>query len=130
MQNFFRPIFILAGCFALAACWPEDDTTGDAENKAPRAVKTIVAEERPAIQLRRFPSVLEPPQLVPLSFEVGGRVSEVDLRVGQQVAAGELLATIGIFNSVKPKPFCKKPKLARTTREAKQRASRSFSNAA
>jgi len=94
MQNFYRPIFILAGCFALAACWPEDDTTGDAENKAPRAVKTIVAEERPAIQLRRFPSVLEPPQLVPLSFEVGGRVSEVDLRVGQQVAAGELLATI------------------------------------
>lgn len=62
--------------------------------EAVRAVKAEAATMRPALQLRRFPSVLEPPQLVPLSFEVGGRVAEVDLRVGQVVAAGDLLATI------------------------------------
>lgn len=59
-----------------------------------RSVKTEVTVVQPARQLRRFPSVLEPPQLVPLSFEVGGRVAEVDLRVGQRVEREELLATI------------------------------------
>ncbi|MBD0865390.1 MAG: efflux RND transporter periplasmic adaptor subunit [Rhodobacteraceae bacterium] len=86
--------FTLISVILLAACLPEDDDDTEEANVTPRAVKTLVAEARPAVQLRRFPSVLEPPQLVSLSFEVGGRVEEVDLRVGQQVSAGELLATI------------------------------------
>lgn len=59
-----------------------------------RAVKAEVAQIQPARLMRRFPSVLEPPEIVPLAFEVGGRVAAVDLKVGQQVSAGELLATI------------------------------------
>ena len=88
-----KPVALVMALF-LTACWPEEDEGSKEVSAAPRAVKTIVAETRPAVQLRRFPSVLEPLQLVPLSFEVGGRVAEVDLRVGQQISAGELLATI------------------------------------
>ncbi len=84
----------LMSALLLAACLPEDDDTSTNASDTVRAVKTQIAAARPAVQIRRFPSVLEPPQLVPLSFEVGGRVAEVDLRVGQQVSANELLATI------------------------------------
>lgn len=90
---FSKPIVLVAALF-LAACLPEDDTASDEANVTRRAVKTIVAKPSPALQVRRFPSVLEPLQLVPLSFEVGGRVAKIDLRVGQQVASGEMLARI------------------------------------
>ncbi len=88
-----QTVAIVAALF-LAGCLPEDDKTQNEQSTSLRAVKTLVAQARPAIQTRRFPSVLEPLQLVPLSFEVGGRVAEVDLRVGQSVSAGEVLATI------------------------------------
>lgn len=88
-----QTVAIVAALF-LAGCLPEDDKTQNEQGTSLRAVKTLVAQARPAIQTRRFPSVLEPLQLVPLSFEVGGRVAEVDLRVGQSVSAGEVLATI------------------------------------
>jgi len=78
----------------LTACLPEDKDEDATTGEPIRSVKTQQAEARPATQLRRFPSVLEPPQLVTLAFEVGGRVETVDLDVGQVVAADELLATI------------------------------------
>lgn len=84
-------IWVIIGVF-LSACDQQNNEAADQGNI--RSVKMLVAEPHPAKQLRRFPAVLEPPELVPLSFEVSGRVAEVDLKVGQQVKKGDLLATI------------------------------------
>jgi RND family efflux transporter MFP subunit len=47
-----------------------------------------------AVQHRSFPAVLEPPQITELAFEVSGRLKQVNLRVGQEVLAGDTLLTI------------------------------------
>lgn len=85
-----------AAAFAglLAGCSVEGSRGETPAEELIRSVKTEIAQPQPAQITRRFPAVLEPPQIVPLAFETGGRVSAVDLRVGQQVEAGALLATI------------------------------------
>ena len=59
-----------------------------------RAVRTAVAEATAPVRVRSFPSVLEPPEITPLAFDLGGRLGPLDLRVGQAVREGEVLATI------------------------------------
>ncbi|GAB5387682.1 MAG: multidrug efflux RND transporter periplasmic adaptor subunit MexJ [Alphaproteobacteria bacterium] len=44
--------------------------------------------------LRRYPGILEPAEVNTLSFNVGGRVGEIGLVVGQDVSRGDLLAEI------------------------------------
>ncbi|MBC6444649.1 MAG: efflux RND transporter periplasmic adaptor subunit [Alphaproteobacteria bacterium GM202ARS2] len=92
MMSVTKTSICLMVSLALCAC----DIASKSNNQQTkvRAVKTEVATVRPARQLRRFPAVLEPPQLIPLSFEVSGRVAEVDLKVGQRIKKGDLLATI------------------------------------
>lgn len=77
---------------ALTGC--KSEKTDESEASVLRSVKTQIVQREPVSLLRRFPAVLEPPQLVPLAFEVSGRIAEVDLRVGQRVRAGEVLAII------------------------------------
>lgn len=48
----------------------------------------------PASVTRAFPTVLQPPQMTSLAFEMGGRLAAVDLQVGQRVAKGQVLLTL------------------------------------
>ncbi len=43
---------------------------------------------------RRFPSLVQPADETPMSFEISGQLSEVDLEVGSRVQAGETLTSI------------------------------------
>ena len=97
MTRASRAAIALGLCLSLTACSSDDEANGEQRAETVRAVKTEVVKTQPARRVRRFPAVLEAAQLVPLAFEVGGRIAAVSLRVGQAVSAGELLATIEPF---------------------------------
>ncbi len=84
---------LLAAIFALAGCSPAEDETNTSQN-TPRGLKTVLVENTERSVLRRFPSVLQPSELSTVGFEMSGRVKTIDLRVGQVVAKGELLAEL------------------------------------
>lgn len=80
--------------FVLAACFPEDDPAPE-ESAAPiRGVITTLIEQAEEVTIRRYPGVLEPSDVNPLSFEVGGRIGRVTLDVGERVSEGQLLAEL------------------------------------
>ncbi len=82
---------VLISFFAIAGCWEEED---DSAGTVVRGLKVheIVDVER--AQTRRFPGVLEPANLTVLSFEIGGRLGDFDLSVGERVSAGDVLAAL------------------------------------
>ena len=83
-------LFLLVAAI-LAGCNEAEDAT------APdpiRTVRTEVAKLASPTVARSFPAVLEPPQITPLAFDVGGRLGPVRLQIGQGVRAGEALATV------------------------------------
>ena len=82
---------LLPVCLLLLACEEEDQ---DGEDPPVRRLKThqVAASEQSTV--RRFPSVLEPASLNMMSFEIGGRLTELELQVGQRVGAGETLAAL------------------------------------
>lgn len=59
-----------------------------------RGLKVHEVAEVERSQTRRFPGVLEPSDLIVLSFEIGGRLAEFDLDVGQRLAEGEPVARL------------------------------------
>lgn len=88
-----HPHFVLGALLALglAAC-------GDAEAKeqAPllRAVRFVVAESAAGDQTRAFSGVLRAGEQARLSFQVGGRVRERKVRVGDKLAKGAVVAKV------------------------------------
>ena len=90
MANRLWPLVIL---IALMGCIEEDaDDTGS--SPVIRSVQTMIAERQPVSVTRAFPTVLEPPQMTSLAFELGGRLATVDLQVGQRVTEGQVLLTL------------------------------------
>jgi RND family efflux transporter MFP subunit len=83
--------FIALIAFAAMAGCREEET--DAKPVV-RGLKVHEIAEIERAQTRRFPGVLEPADLTVLSFEIGGRLGELDLAVGQRVATGEVLAAL------------------------------------
>lgn len=88
-----RVIALVASLALLAACTPEEKAVAP---DPVRAVKTQLVETRSPTQERAFPAVLEPLQITPLAFEVGGRLGTVDLQIGQRVEAGAVLMRVGL----------------------------------
>ncbi|MEM7696503.1 MAG: efflux RND transporter periplasmic adaptor subunit [Pseudomonadota bacterium] len=83
---------VMVTAAVVAGCTPEAT-----EETGPPAVRGLITTTVGAIaetQVRRYPGVLEPSSISALSFEVAGRLGTVDLRVGQTVKAGELLAEL------------------------------------
>ena len=91
--NHMRQFLILLGCcFALTAC--QDEGNENSSETPIRGLKTVLIEETEQTTVRRYPSVLQPGSISSLSFEVGGRLQEVNLDVGQRVNQGDVLAEI------------------------------------
>ena len=87
-----RFLGLLSVCLILAACSAEEEL--DLNDVPIRGLKTmLVSVDEPTI-VRRYPSVLEPSELSTIGFEMGGRVGEIDLKVGQIVAKDQLLAEL------------------------------------
>ncbi len=91
MRHVARTTVMIASFTALAACWEEEVVTQELQ---PRTVQAIVVEPVAATRTRSFPAVLQPPEITPLAFDVGGRLGEIDLRIGQEISAGDVLATV------------------------------------
>lgn len=87
---FRRPAYLLAAAMLLTAC-------GEEPKKAPpaiRAVKTITVQPQAAVQVRRISGLVQAVNVTPLSFEVGGNVTSVQVKVGEKVTKGQVLATL------------------------------------
>jgi len=65
-----------------------------AQEIATRPVKTIVILPAPESVSRRYLAVLEPKEVVELSFEVGGALGPVGVEIGQSVSKGEVLVSL------------------------------------
>lgn len=87
-----RLIALIAISAGLAACSGE---TSEQKTEAPvRGLKTILIKNTEETTVRRYPSVLQPGSITTLSFEISGRLTEIDLDVGQRVKKGDVLAEI------------------------------------
>ena len=73
----------MAIVLCLAAC-RESETT-QSETPPVRGLITVEVAAAEQTTRRRYPGVLEPTEITSLSFEVGGRLQEVNLEVGQRV---------------------------------------------
>ena len=85
-----RTCFLIAAITLLAAC-REDDPQAEAPA---RGLKTFEVAATERVSVRRFPAVLEASEIAVLSFEVGGKLQEVTLDVGQRIAKGDVLAQL------------------------------------
>ena len=92
VNNMRRNLMFCVLAVGLAAC-QEQNTVENAEPPV-RSLKTIVIEEVEETTIRRYPSVLQPASISTLSFEVSGRLQEVNLKVGERIKKGDLLAEI------------------------------------
>ena len=85
---------VIASVFAvlLAGCLPAGEA--ETESETIRTVRTQIVGWTDPVSTRRFPAVLQPSQITPLAFDVGGRLGPVTLQIGQEVEAGDILATV------------------------------------
>lgn len=88
-----RGILALLLSLAVVAC--SDSGSPPAESEPPvRGLRTVLVKESEQTTVRRYPSVLQPASVTTLSFEVSGRLKEIDLDVGQRVEAGQIIAEL------------------------------------
>lgn len=87
-----RILAILFALLLLAAC--QEEQAAEPTDPPVRALKTIEIREVEETTIRRYPSVLQPASISTLSFEISGRLQEINLNVGQTVASGEVLAEV------------------------------------
>lgn len=77
----------------LLGCSEQSDTEGASQPPIRGLITVEVAEAQKTVR-RRYPGILEPTDITSLSFEVAGRLQEVDLVVGQRVEKGQILARL------------------------------------
>lgn len=77
----------------IAGCGDGATKTETQEPPVRGLITTIVAAEEKTTR-RRYPGVLEPTDISVLSFEVAGKLEELNLQVGQRVEKGAVLAEL------------------------------------
>jgi RND family efflux transporter MFP subunit len=80
----------------LAACAPELE----AAPPQPRPVRTVIVERSQAEVTKTFTGRIESQDEVALGFRIAGRISENDLKLGDRVAPGQLLARLESQNEM------------------------------
>lgn len=89
--HIFRSAMALFAGFILVGC-SEAET---AETDPPvRGLRVYEVSAQAQNMVRRFPSLVQPSDETPLSFEISGQLSEVNLEVGSRVDAEDVLASI------------------------------------
>ncbi|MBB4304895.1 RND family efflux transporter MFP subunit [Rhodobium orientis] len=74
----------------LAAC----EEKAEAPPPPVRAIKSMVVSDRVGEQQRKIAGVVEAATVTDLSFEIGGRLTELPVDIGQAVATGDTVARI------------------------------------
>lgn len=93
MNGIWRRLgLILLSSAALMAC--SDSTTEHAHDTHLRPVKITTVESGMPERIRRFPAVVEATQSADLTFRVGGELTRLSVRPGQQVEQGHIIATL------------------------------------
>ncbi len=85
-------VFYLLFLFVLLTACSSDKAEETA--KPVRGLKTVLIAETEKTTLRRYPSVLQPADISVLSFELGGKLGEINLSVGQRVEVGDIIAEL------------------------------------
>ena len=81
----------LAAAVALSACSDAEQTQ---EEPPVRGLRVFEVSAQAENMQRRFPSLVQPSDETPMSFEISGQLTEVDLEVEQRVSAGDTLTSI------------------------------------
>jgi RND family efflux transporter MFP subunit len=82
---------VLILTFGLQNCSEKAEQADEQPIRGLRAYKVSATAES---RIRRFPSVLQPADVSPLSFEIAGQLKAITLEVGQKVQLGDVLAEI------------------------------------
>ena len=77
----------------LTGCAPEEKAELE-QKEIVRGLKAIVVGGDAHTMTRRFPSVLEPAESSSVGFQISGRLDKINLKVGQTVSKGELIAEL------------------------------------
>ena len=77
--------------FSLQNCSEKKQEAAQQEVRGLRGYKVSAHAQS---RIRRFPSILQPADVSPLSFEIAGQLKAITLEVGQKVQLGDLLAEI------------------------------------
>jgi len=91
ISRVFQISSLVAAVFMLTACGEAEKT----EDAAPiRGLRVFEVSAQAQNMERRFPSLVQPADETPLSFEISGQLEEVALEVGSKVGAGDRLMAI------------------------------------
>ncbi|WP_299615282.1 efflux RND transporter periplasmic adaptor subunit [Pelagibius sp.] len=82
------------GLLALAMLPSACDEPAHADKNVVRSIKWVTLSPDIAAQQRRIAGIVEPVDVTALSFEVGGRVEKLHVRLGDRVKAGDILAEL------------------------------------
>lgn len=93
MMRFSALIPLKAAIFLVVAGCSEQSATDEAEAPVRGLITIEVAASEQTIR-RRYPGVLEPVDITALSFEVAGRLGDLELSVGQRVSRDDVLAQL------------------------------------
>ncbi|MEH6453329.1 MAG: efflux RND transporter periplasmic adaptor subunit, partial [Psychromonas sp.] len=92
-RNYFKTSCLLSCIIFLAAC--QDNTSVEKSGPSyPRPVKVAQIEINGEEQIRFIPGEVQASDQAILSFRVPGEISEILVRPGHKVKAGDLLATL------------------------------------
>lgn len=92
MRKVYRASALIFASMMLVACQPSKD--GDKENAILRPVKTLTVEPAHDTPYKDFAAVVDASQKVNLAFKVGGRISQMPVKLGEPVAKGDLIARL------------------------------------
>ena len=81
-------LVVLTMLCGLCSCGKEENKSADNVVRGLRVYKIATTSE---IRVQRFPTVLQPADISPLSFEIAGQLTTVNLNTGQKVRTGDIL---------------------------------------
>ena len=94
----FERLFILGGVALAAMTWIGcSGATADGEKQAAvlaRPVKTLVVSRQSVNEIRSFPGIVNAAREIDLAFRVGGPLVDFDVKIGQRVEKGAVIARI------------------------------------
>lgn len=85
-----QSLLLVVSAFLLAACEEKQVEVGDRI----RAIKTVTVTDQTSGLLHRLPGIVKAVDTSSVSFEVAGNTREVNVKVGDRVEEGQVLATL------------------------------------
>ena len=85
---------VLLSLLAMTACSGPDDTTPPIQAAEAKRVVLQTVKPEQVVQVSELSGVLQPWEEAVISFEVAGRIVEMNRKVGDDVQAGEVLARV------------------------------------